>query len=475
MKQKKYAIILASFVAIVVELIILFCVLLPSVYLNRVFSSLEKGDSISAQKYIDKLSGNKKEELKEYMADFATYECNGYIKGDLDYKQLSKKLSAINSLDDFNGFAMPYFARANMTELIKVFESGVKEYRVNGYSNKYYDLLTSFSDIYNTSYGNEEVDDILEKNIKNKYDSFLEGEIDYNTIDMYVDVAIEFYIAEPCHFAMGIGDELYYYSLYLKYYDQAKGYFDQEKYFETVVYCNSLSLSENDTSGYVNKITELSAKAYELGKTYYTNKIIEYAKAGNREEANDLLMKIQMLYKDELDYSSLEQMLREPWMYVYVNFIRNLKDNMKEIIDTDKELPKYIYLRDLDRDDIPELMLINDNTMYTFRWDGDTVLYVGQVGKIHFGYTSYLISEAPNIKEGYNGYALLKYEDNNWVVWKYCIVSEDETEYIVNDEIVTKDEWEKVYREIVAYEDKSVILGYDNYLEDYETVIYNYN
>lgn len=487
---KKWSVItVISLILIALEVTSVFVFILPGFNKNEVFAELTEGDSEDAQEIIDKLSDKDQDKVKDLMDDFATYKCNEYAEGKLSYKKLTKILKAIDDMDGYYDFTYKYYTYAASREIIKLCDDAYKEYKSNGKSMQYYSYQTEISDIYydvNTRTG---IDEELEKNINDRYQQFTAGLISFEEISEYMEVVNDLYVGNAYYTASDISYKLNLIKEYQQKYDEVKAYFDNNQYFEAIDACNNAYISEDDTTGYYDKFEELKKEAYETGKTYYIEEAMKLADANKNEEAKSLIAKIKEVYGDEVDTKEVEKKIIAPWMLAYVKYVDNLENNLKKdmtkgvkigdcddssLIDVDKNMPTLIYLYDFDGDKIPEMLLSNETYYYIISFDGKRAVFTGCVKIATTCDVPYLITIPTKMEEGYTGYALLEFKDKKWNVINYYYAADDASEFIVNGKKVSLAECKDMHDEIAGYENKDIVISDANYIDQYETFIYDY-
>lgn len=490
MKAKKWKVItIVSLVLIVLEIVLLFALILPNKKINDVFKALEAGNSRKAENLIDDLSDSAEEKVESLMDDFATYQCNQYIDGKIKYEKLDKILSAIDEMDDFYRFSDKYYAQVAAKEIISLYEQGYTEYSLNHYSDTYYDLELQCNDAYYNLYDTDEVDEKVIKYLDDKYQKFLAGEMEYEVMEDYITVAKDYFGGEPLSYAYDIDSDLYMIESYEESYTVAKEYYDNQEYFETMEACDNVYISEDDTTGYYDKFEKLRQDAYDEGKTFYVKQATDYANSGDFASARDVIAQIKEVYGDEVDVSSVEALMKEPWMDAYAQYMANVNENLKAdaatsikigncddtaLINFDDYVPEKIYLHDFDANGTPEMLLTVDTYAWIVGFDGSKAVLTGFIHAATFCDAPYFITIPTLMPDGYSGYELIEFSNNTWNVVTYYYAADDGSRYEVDGAEVSYDECSAKHDEIGSYENQNIKVSYGGYIDDYESVIYDY-
>ncbi|MCM1288368.1 MAG: hypothetical protein NC240_08650 [Clostridium sp.] len=490
MKNKKWTTVtITSLVVIIVEVILLFVLILPGKKVNDVFKELENGNGRKADRILDEMSDSGEKKVNDYMNDFATYQCNQYLDGNITYEKLDKTLSAIDELDDYYAFSQPYYSHVASTEMLRLYEQGYAEYQANWESALYDDLKDQSKEVYYNLYYSDKTDDDLKAYLQEKYDSFLNGSLSYDDIKDYVRVAEDFFGGDALSYAYDIDSDLYMIESYQEDYDTAKEYYDNQQYFETIEECDSVYISDNDTTGFYEKFQTLRQDAYDAGKTYYVQQAEDCANAGDYTTAKEIIAQIKEVYGTEVDTSAVEALMKDPWMDAYAAYVSNATENLKadaatgvkigncddtSTINVDEYIPEEIYLYDFDGNGTPEMLLTVDTYAWIVGFDGQNAVLTGFVHAATFCDAPYFITIPMLMPEGYSGYALLELSNNVWNVVTYYYAANDGSRFEVDGAEVSYDECSAKHDEIAQYENKDIKVNYGDVIENYEAVIYNY-
>lgn len=490
MKNKKWmTITITSLVLIIIEVVLLFVLILPGKKINDVFKELENGNGRKADRILDELSDRGEDKVKDHMDDFATYQCNQYLDGKITYEKLDKILSAIGELEDYYGYSRTYYSYVASKEILRLYEEGYTEYRANGATTLYYDLEDKSEDVYYSLYDRDKVDEDLKAYLKEKYDSFLNGNLSYDDIQAYVHVAKDFFGGDAWSYAYDIDSDLYMIESYQENYDAAKEYYDNQQYFETIEKCDSVYISESDTTGYYDKFKTLRQDAYDEGKTYYVKQAEDCANSGDYTTARQIIAQIKEVYGTEVDVSAVEALMTDPWMDAYAQYVANVTENLKadaakgvkigncddtSTINVDEYIPEEIYLYDFDGNGTPEMLLTVDTYAWIIGFDGQNAVLTGFVHAATFCDAPYFITIPMLMPENYSGYALIELNNNVWNVVTYYYAADDGSRFEVDGAEVSYEECSAKHDEIAEYENKDIKINYGDLIERYEDIIYNY-
>ena len=243
MNRKKWTTItIISLIVFALEIVSVFVFILPSKNINDVFKALEEGNSKKAEAALDKLSDKNEDKVEELMDDFATYQCNQYAQGAIDYNKLHQILQSIDDMDDYYGFSREFHTYAASKEIIKICDLAYEENNANGKSSIFYEYQTQVTDIYYDINERTYIDEELKKFIDEKYDSYLAGTMSFDEISEYMDVASYVLPGDASYYAIDLQMQLSLIEDYQEKYDIAKKYYDDMKYFETIEECDNAAV-----------------------------------------------------------------------------------------------------------------------------------------------------------------------------------------------------------------------------------------
>ena len=460
MKGKKFFVIgIISLVLIALEVACFLILVLPGMNRNKMFDLLSEGKGKEAADYYDKLGPVISKDIKDEMKGFLVTETNSYLDGKKNYDELISEIHAVEEIKDFKGSTLEYVKCANPPQLLNLFEKGFTDQIMNDGDNLF-DIWDDFDDIYNVrgvkgdslldNYADkdsyyEAMDDSLDSRLREKYDEYKAGTIDAPTMAAYTKVAEEFFVDDEYvnqvnkEISMVLGFETELAAIRKKmdnndYYsamDDAKAAMDtyaDDEYFKD----------------YESKFQALYDEAYSKGKEDGLAKASAQLAAGDKKAVRKTIEKLKGIYGDDIDTSEIEDMLVPDWGKAYIAFIDDLKNQLVAVIgddsykfsiagqddrvyespgnysDFDTSILKTVLLTDLDKNGIPELLLMGDYRTIILSWSDNKVSYVLDIGRVT-GYSDdgYIYTESDN----YYDDEAEKEEDKGSIefdmLWKY--------------------------------------------------------
>lgn len=463
----------------VIALIVLFSVLVPLSNRAKAFKLVQEGEARKAKRYINEFTDSQKEQFEEDLNDYIVYVTNQYIDGKMTYGEARKVLLCVENLKSFKGITENAFARINAVELDRFISSKAKASKDGNYN---YDDVKVVNDLYRVYDGDDDyfysdfkndysefVEKYLDKKLEAKYTSYTEGKISYEEIRAYS------YILEASRIhsskVIDIENRLYYDSLYNEELKTAQGYIDSKEYIMAIDLLKSdIRWYENDDSfkDYKKKFLELYDTAYKEGKEYYLGKLKEYAEAGQFDELKSTYRSMKDVYGSDLDDKEIQDIIHQPWMDAYVEFMKNWEQNLKTDVATgvkigdyfdsstvkvDNYKPDEINLVDLDGDGVPELILSYISVAYVYTYDGSKVVFTGVFQ--YYGITEdnkVIISGSIPVKDADVAklHQLLKFEKGKWTAEKTAVSVQKGTDikYMVDGKDSDEAQFKKVSGEI---------------------------
>lgn len=496
-KTKKNLIITAiSLGVIVIDVVLLFVLVIPAIRINSFFKTAEKGKEKETRRIYRSLSSSGKDKAEDLIEDFATYECNRMIKGEIDYSEMSDTFKAIENADeDFDIYLEDAYAKAASCRLVQIYEDVSQELYKNGLTDLFYELYGEFDDIYydNDNYEAGTVDQALYDYLNDKYSLFKEGIMEYEELDAYADAGYDLfsYDTDAYNLAYDISNELYYYDTYSDDYDEAMAYYDDGEYMDCYDYCEDELYwyfgDDDDGTGFKEKFNDLMNDAYETGKTAYPEQIEELA-ASDKSAARELLAEVNEFYGDDIDTSSVADLCYEKWQNAYVEYIEDLDANLaadmaagvnvgnyndSTAISYEDNKPSYICLNDFDENGVPELVISSYDIDYVLTYNGTKVILTGCIDIYALADDARVVNNPVTISENWEyNRELIKFDGTSWTVEKCAYESYTNDKYIVDGSYVDYDEADDVYYEIQDYNNGDYVS--QEYISSYEEYIYGY-
>ena len=505
MNNKKNALLgVVGMIITVVALILLFSVLVPLANRAKAFKLVQEGQARKAKQYINEFNDSQKEKFEGDLKDYIVYVTNQYIDGNMSYGEARKVLLCVENLKSFKGITADAFARINAIELDRFISSKAKASKDGNYDyndvktvNDIYRVYDGVDDYFYTDFKSdysELIENYLDDKLEKKYTSYIDGKISYEEMRAYT------YILEASRIhsskILEVENKLYYDSLYNEELKMAQGYIDEKDYFSALGLLKSdINWYENDDSfkGYKKKFLELYNKAYDEGEKYYIEKAKEYAAAGDFKNLKNIYNNLKDYYGDDIDDKEIQDIIHQPWMDAYVEYMKNWEQNLKNdvskgvkigdyfdssTVKVDNYKPDEICLADLDGDNVPELILSYISVAYVFTYDGSKVVFTGVFQ--YYGITEdnkVIISGSIPVKDADSAklYQLLKFEKGKWTQEKTAVSIKkgDKVTYKVDGNDSDEANFKKVSEEINGslnnyyFKNRSDITEYERLIRMY--------
>ena len=339
----------------------------------------------------------------------------------------------------------------------------------------------------------------MDEVLKEKYDSYVAGNLDYDEMTVYARVANQFWYT---NYSTEIVNNLEVEKSVKEAMDEAKARFDRQEYFETLDQIDNVReeyggqeiFQKNWNSSFDTLYTEAESKA----KTYYVEQAVEAAKNGDTAKAEDLKQKLQDRFGADFDISSIDDSLHTDWQKAYVEYMKDWKNNLKRDIpeepyndfifgvsSMDTNLPEYVLLRDIDGDGTPELILAKSALLYILTYDGSKVVFVGMTPFLGLGDNGNIVLQQKGESGDKNVEILVlqKMENNKLEVQKIAVYAEDPEGVVTyltgsaNDSSdlkeVEESEYEAAKEEILEQKKVESLEGARN-IDGYEDYIFSY-
>ncbi len=516
MKTKKWITIgLISLVVLITSVVLLFVLVLPGIKRNKAMKALEEGEKAEASTLFMEMDPDKVDGFKDDVKDLVVYKANQCIKSEIDYEDFFEVMDAVENVSNFRGMTQGAFIAVNGPRMKKLYLDGVNEYTKSGDSKDYSKIRDEFRKLSGTEWKGgvgirftwddstskayeTAVIDPLEAELKTQYDAYNAGTLDYDTMNAYAETAESFWYSDA---AFNIRSEMYYDKIFRESLDEAKASYDKEEYWECIRSIDSTRSWYGEESAYKkwkSQFDTLYEEAENRAKTYYVEKAIEAAKNNDKYEVESTIAKLKEHFGEDFDTSKIEENLHAEWQTAYVTyFAGNWKNDIKSEIDSisdgddffglktmdlEKDLPSKIFLKDLDNDKIPEVLLADSKYMFVFGYYGGTVRCAGVVQWRGIGDDGKIVAGGEMVYEGININVMLVVEYKkgtlNFLKMAATGTAEGQVIYGVSDNGTALNQVdEEAYKaavEAINAEVKTTALSGGANLADYEQYIYSW-
>ena len=407
MKHKKWVIMfLVSLVLIASAVVFTFVFLIPKIERGKLLDAVLTGDEAKTKENFRELTNEDKEDLREDIQDIVVYTHNRYIDGKISYDDLFATYSTVESIRNYRGMTEKSMENLQPAKLIDSYEKAVGLYDPDGSrsgdaykqerdnfrnlmrcKNKDGDSLRSnwesdLKDAYD-----KKVTDALDAYLKEKYEAYRNGSMDYDKADAYARTADSFWGSD---YSGKIRAQIYYDKWYQERLDEAEEYAAKKEYFSALNRIDSVRRNNENVAEYAawkSRFNEKYKEYEEAAKSYYTEQAIEYIKEGDTYQADYLVRQLKEHFGEDFDTSAIDAARPAEWIDPFLKVMKNWKSNLKNDYqryrnnagiyneyDFDEYLPDQILLMDLDADGTPEMILQNseqDAFIYSYH-DGNT-------------------------------------------------------------------------------------------------------
>ena len=432
MKTKKWITIgLISLLVLIVSVVLLFVLVLPGIKKNKAMKALEEGNKVESAKLFGEMKEDQREDYKDSIKDLVVYKANQCLKNEITYDEFYKVMDAVEEIYTFNGMTEDAFLAVNGPKVKQLYADAVAEYKKNQHSDAFQKLQDQFQNLMDANWNNQgslvyNFDDYkefrnkltapVEEEMQAKYDAYNAGTLDYEETMAYVETASYLWYSEK---AYNIQSELHYDKVFKEELDKAKEKFDQEEYWSTMSYIDNTRSWYGDEKAYSkwkSQFDTLYEEAENKAKTYYVEKAIEEAKAGNTYMVEEIINDLKAHFGEDFDVSAIEQNMHEEWQKAYVEFFAgdwkaDLKKEIERIdegndffglksLDLDKDLPNKMFLKDLDGDGVPEVLVADSKYMIIITYYNSRVITAGMLQWIGMGDGGIIVSAGKMVYQG---------------------------------------------------------------------------
>lgn len=464
MKKKYKVLLIIAAVLVVVDLVGFFVFASPAMKMNKLFKALDDGDSKTAQSTYRELSANRQTKATNLLIDFAYDKENKLESDKITYKEFSKCMEAATSMTKKTPVEVSSFkAKGDRFQMKSLFEDCAHEYTNNKQSDEYIKLKDSFLDIYDSYTYDTEFDNEMIEYLDQKNEDFKKNVITADELNAYAYTGADLFSVNSSAYekATRIANDLQNIQMYETHYQEAQGYFDDNDYYKCYDYCvdeiGYYFSYDNDTTGYSQKFEKLRDDAYEKGKTYYLEQANAAIENGNKEEAKEILSKIDEFYDGAVDTASTWESAREPWMTPYIECLTDINDRLEQEVATAPKtgnyndpstfdvkyvILNYFSLYDFDDNGVPELIVSDKksglNFIYTYV--DEKVVLTGVLSIYGFCKKPYIAIYPRSYPEYWSGRSIVEFNGKEWKETESFCHNSATDDCKVNGQTVTYDE-----------------------------------
>lgn len=370
MKRTWKKIIIVSLVFIALEALAVIFFLNPYYMTQKVFDDIERGQWQQVQEHYEKLNDNQKKVVQDNLDSYGVYLCQEYIEGSLSYSETAAAFDAINAIDASGAISDKYLYQVSYNEYKTIVKS---LYQASvGYDNSTVYTMTDNLRMVQQRMRNEDREQALIELLNEEYQEFLDGNLTAEQATAFASAVAGLSANDAYNYAAVIGNNIQCVQIYRNIYVEAEGYYNKEKYFETIQLCRAVTLDENDVL-YQEMFDSLYTQAYETGKTYYEALLESYITDGDKKNAIALMDSIEACYGEDFDLTALKERLAEDWQLAYIACLENVESALQTELMTfetgqyildyeyDNLKPDSLVLHDIDGDGVPEMFLYNSS------------------------------------------------------------------------------------------------------------------
>ena len=467
MKSKKWLIIgIISVIFILLESAAAIFYVIPGIYKNKMLEELKNGNGAAAAGYYDKVRFLGEKDRDAEVKGFVISKTNDYLRDNGNYEETFRVVSATESIGHFKGKNLEALEDIALTQCIKLLDDSHKSFYDSDFS--ILDAAAEFSNVYNSvdKNGNSVLDGYVESDksayhkymderldgyLKGKFTQYKSGEIDYDEINAYVTTAQNCF--SNIELTSELSEELYFIRVYESDLSDIRKAIDEGNY--SAAYYSSKNMYDNQEeqkvfADYKSEYKKIMDEAYQKAKDDGLAKALASAKAGDEETANQIMDELRLMCGSDVNFSEIEKYLTPKWAKAYAAFMENWDKNLEtqcttspyvstfteknknasinstQYLTYDKYKPDKMFLADIDRNGIPELVLISSLTCYIETYSDNAVKLVTLVVPIAgFGEKGIVI------QKGEGSYGTIKISGDS-AVFTHFIYSDDDTLFYRN-------------------------------------------
>ena len=468
MKKKWKNILIVSLILIFIEAGAAIGYALPIYYKTAFFNAIEETKLDTAQELLNKDFGIVKLYADMDLDDYIVYHSNQYLEDQVAYEDTKTILINLEHMDGYKGKTEAAFGKINEYELLKIYEDAARDYEVNSggrtdyvnedihlnYVNTYHceSNLFNYYENFSADYCTK-IADAMDAYLEKKFDAFQNGELEYSKINAYVQVAYQYF--PETEYAKGLVSQLMNVGALDSAFSGAQKSFDAQEYVECIRQCDTALESYKNESYfelYKDKLDSLRAEAYEAGKTFYKDKISEMVDDEKIDEAKALIDSLKNIYGKDINIAELEALTVPDWKKLYKGFMADYKEKLAKMagdgvkaadtfdskdVNVEEHMPLTAAVKDLDGDEIPELLLYDQSMLYVMRADFDGVHLTGAITYTGFSGEKLVAIGGGDVEDIFT----LIYDDGEWALDASFKITEADGEktYYYNGDKVTEE------------------------------------
>ncbi|WP_281086249.1 hypothetical protein [Eubacterium ruminantium] len=414
MKRKTGIIIISVCLFVMIaEMLAFFVFIKPAIRVRDFYYASDAGDCDEMITIFKKLPNSKKEEAISVLKDVSVHYTNEYIEGKIAYEDLNKILQCgleidgiarkndVRGVTGFSSTLIDCYIYANQKELERIFQLCVDEYKENGKSDIYYRYVNDFKNVYNLSFtksGNDfddtktitnehyinaivgNMESIVSKTVRDYASGIAPKEI----IDTYVDVLNDCFVGNEKNSFERLNNLKQNLDAYVTDYRKFVEMMGEEKFAEVYSQINDYLAENKGKEGFEEReksYVKLSQKALEAAKGYYPSEINAMLGRGEIDQAAEMIRNVESVFGNEVNLSKHKEYINSEWKRAYCNYMSNYEINLQNSIEEGVVVGEYCNSKDvdlaankpnlmclvrMDEGGIPELILYNSRSGYTY-------------------------------------------------------------------------------------------------------------
>lgn len=393
MKKTWNRIILISFIVLAVVACAAIVFLYPYYNEYKVFDEIEAGQWSEAKKNYEALDAAKQAEVQSLLPDYAKHICLEYQTGEKDYIYTVAAYDAINSIDETKSLCVKYNTLVNRTEYRDAIEMIYKANR--DYDSKSVVEANEIINSINLRLDTDTKKEVMIEVLNEKYQQFVAEQITVDAMNNYISIINGLAAADIADYLAVINHNIQVIQTYRQLYTTAQEAYEAGDYFTTLNICTSVQLDPLDTN-YIESYYSLYNLAYTTGMNYYDYLLDTYIEIGDKQNALNLLEKLETYYTEDMDIQKYKLAMAEEWQKAYVKFAGDADNQIQKVLaDTEDGInildsvykdikPDSVLLYDVDEDGVPEMFFFNSmerNETYVscflFTYRDSKVTYLG--------------------------------------------------------------------------------------------------